>query len=59
MKSSEILCVIVLPSICMKVMWDELWLILNLSKGFQKFSQAEPFLIDWGFGEATKEFVQQ
>lgn len=31
-------------------------LILNLSRGLQKFSQAEPFLIDWGFGKTTAEF---
>lgn len=42
-KSPEILCISVLLSICVKVRGDELWLILNPSKGLEKSSQAEPF----------------
>lgn len=57
-KWPESLCVIVLHNICVKVIWDALWLTLNLSKGLWNSSQPEPLLIDWGFGKGTEEFAQ-
>lgn len=50
--------IIALPRIWVKVIWDALRLLRDLSEGLRISRQPEPLLIDWGFGEAPEEFVQ-